>query len=116
MSESSLGKIEISPDVIAGIALNIVRESYGVTGIVSAGFRSSMERLLGKKGTRKGVYAKIDDENVSINLHIAAGVSMNLAEVAANLKSAIVYQVEKLTGLHVTNVDIHVDEVKTSKS
>lgn len=115
MNETELGKIDISPTVIADIAKQVLTESYGVTGIVSTGIRSGLERLLRKKGSRKGIQVEIKDGSVAIDLHIAAGLGVNLAEVASNIKSAIVYQVEKLTMLKVARVDIHIDEVKTPK-
>lgn len=115
MNETTLGKIEISKDVIADIVNHILKESYGVTGIVGTGLRSNVSRLLGKPGHRKGIVVNIDGDDVSINIHIASGIGVNLAEVAANIKSAIVYQIEKLTGLKVSGVNIHIDEVKTPK-
>jgi len=37
---------------------------------------------------------------------------LNLAEVAATVRSQVGYEVERLTGLRVASVDVHIQNVK----
>ena len=37
---------------------------------------------------------------------------LNLAEVAATVRSQVAYEVERLTGLQVASVDVHIQDVK----
>jgi uncharacterized alkaline shock family protein YloU len=39
---------------------------------------------------------------------------LNLAEVAATVRSRVAYEVERLTGLKVTAVEVHIEDVRRS--
>jgi uncharacterized alkaline shock family protein YloU len=39
---------------------------------------------------------------------------LNLAEVASTIRNRVSYEVERLTGLHVQAVEVHIDDVRTT--
>jgi uncharacterized alkaline shock family protein YloU len=102
---SELGRITIAPEAIAQIAGRVVAECYGVVGMAMRGpARERVTRLLPKGRPARGV--------VVLELHVVVAYGLNLAEVAATVRSQVGYEVERLTGLKVASVDVHIENVK----
>ena len=72
---------------------------YGVVGL-SAGSR--VGRILRRDGISVGGDAKA----LRIELHVVVEHGLNLAEVAATVRSQVAYEVERLTGLRVAAVEV----------
>jgi uncharacterized alkaline shock family protein YloU len=110
---SELGRITIAPEAIAQIAGRVVAECYGVVGMAMRGpARERVTRLLPKGRPARGVVVRNDDGAVVLELHVVVAYGLNLAEVAATVRSQVGYEVERLTGLKVASVDVHIENVK----
>ena len=98
---SPLGRITISSGAIAQIVAETALECYGVVGM---------------KGSRaRGIEIGRDREGgVTVDLHVVVAYGLNLAEVASSVRNRVAYEVERLTGLPVLAVEVHVDAVRTS--
>jgi uncharacterized alkaline shock family protein YloU len=105
-----LGRITIANDAIACIAARTVSRCYGVVGTS----RARVPRVLARDRERQGVEIGRDGDAVSIGLHVVVEHGLNLAEVAGTIRSQVGYEVERLTGLQVSSVDVHIDDVKVS--
>ncbi len=110
--DGSLGQISISTAAIAQIVGLTAVECYGVVGMATRGGR--VGRLLLGEGPERGVDVTHSDQGVSITLHVVAEHGLNLAEIAATLRTRVAYEVGRLTGLTVASVEVHVDDVRTS--
>ena len=97
LGESELGRIAITTDTVAAIAGRAVDESFGV--VDQAGRRGPL-RLLRRGRHDRGVRVRETDYGV------------NLGEVTAMVRSRVVYEVERHTGLKVSEVDVHVDDAR----
>jgi uncharacterized alkaline shock family protein YloU len=106
---SPLGRITIASDAIAQIAARTVARCYGVVGMAT---RGRVPRLLTRDRERQGVEVTRDGDAVAIDLHVVVEHGLNLAEVAATIRSQVGYEVERLTGLRVATVDVHIDDVR----
>jgi uncharacterized alkaline shock family protein YloU len=104
---SPRGTITISRDVVAEIVAETAARCYGVVGLVPG---SRVGRLL----RRTGVSIGGDVQGVRIQLHVVVEYGLNLAEVAATVRSQVAYEVERLTGLRVAEVEIAVDDVRVT--
>ena len=104
---SPRGTITISRDVVAEIVAETAARCYGVVGLVSA---SRVGRVL----RRDGVSIGGDADGVRIELHIVIEYGLNLAEVAATVRSQVAYEVERVTGLPVGGVEVVVQDVRQS--
>ena len=51
---------------------------------------------------------------MALELYVVVAYGLNLAEVAATVRSQVAYEVERLTGLAVASVDVHIQDVKRS--
>ncbi len=81
-------------------------ECYGVVGMAS---RGRLPRLLARNRLTKGIVVEGRDDALSIDLSLIVEYGLNLAEVAATVRSRVAYEVERLTGLKVATVEVHVE-------
>jgi uncharacterized alkaline shock family protein YloU len=102
---SPKGTITISRDVVAEIVSETAPRCYGVVGLAAA---SRMGRLL----RREGVVVGGGVEGLHIEVHVVIEYGLNLAEVAATVRSRIAYELERLTGLPVAAVEVVVEDVR----
>jgi uncharacterized alkaline shock family protein YloU len=63
---------------------------------------------------REGITVGGDANAVRIELHVVVEHGLNLAEVAATVRSQVAYEVERLTGLAVAAVEVVIQEVRQS--
>ena len=112
---SELGRITVSPAAIAQIVGRVVTECYGVVGMslrTPGPARDRVTRLLPKGKPQRGIVVRNADGAVALDLYVVVAYGLNLAEVAATVRSQVAYEVERLTGLSVASVDVHIQDVK----
>ena len=105
--ELELGRLTISRDALAEIVAETALCCYGVVGL-SAGSR--VGRLL----RREGVAIEGDAQALRVELHVVVEHGLNLAEVAATVRSQVAYEVTRLTGLGVASVEVVIQRVRAS--
>ena len=49
---------------------------------------------------------------VTVDLHVVVEYGLNLAEVASTIRNRVSYEVERLTGLPVRVVEVHIEDVR----
>ena len=110
---SELGRITVSPAAVAQIVGRVAAECYGVVGMSVRGpARERVTQLLPKGRSGRGVLVRNVDGAVALELHVVVAYGLNLAEVAATVRSRVTYEVERQTGLRVASVDVHIQDVK----
>jgi uncharacterized alkaline shock family protein YloU len=102
---SPRGTITISRDVVAEIVADTAARCYGVVGLSSA---SRVGRMLRRDGVSVGGTAT----GLVIELRVVVEHGLNLAEVAATVRSQVGYEVERLSGLAVTSVEVVIQAVR----
>ena len=100
-----LGRLTISRDAFAEIVAETALGCYGVVGL-SAGSR--VGRLL----RREGISVEGDGRGLRIELHVVVEHGLNLAEVAATVRSQVAYEVTRLTGFDVSAVEVVIQRVR----
>ena len=111
LATSALGRVAISSDAVAQIVGLTAAECYGVVGTKRAG---RLARLLPGDRTTRGVEVSGDERGLSIALHVVVEHGLNLAEVAATVRNRVAYEVERMTGLELAAVEVHIEAVKVS--
>jgi uncharacterized alkaline shock family protein YloU len=101
---SPLGRITISGEAIAQIVGETVRECYGVVAMAG-------RKWLPERPTR-GIDIHRDVEGITIDLHVVVEYGLNLAEVASSIRNRVAYEVDRLTGLPIRAVEVHIDDVR----
>ncbi len=104
------GRITIASDAIAQIVGHTAAECYGVVGMAGKG----LKRLLARDRLRQGIEVSSRDGSLALDLYVVVEYGLNLAEVAATVRSRVAYEVERLTGLPVAAVEVHIQDVRRS--
>ena len=109
---TELGLIEISRDVIATLAGIATTECVGVVGVVSQRvFADGLSELLGRESLSKGVDVAVREDHLIIRVNVVVGYGNRINMIAENVIHNVKYIVEKLTGLIVDTVEVHVQGV-----
>lgn len=110
IEQSELGRITIAAEAIAQIVGQTAAECYGVVGMAGKG----LKRHLSRDKLTQGIEVSGSAEGLRLDLHVVVEYGLNLAEVAASVRSRVTYEVERLTGLTVAAVEVHIDDVRRS--
>lgn len=106
---SSPGRISISGEAVAQIVGHTAAECYGIVGMSS---RARVARLLSRDRLTQGIVVGGTSEGLTIELYVVVEHGLNLAEVAATVRSQVGYEVERLTALPVAAVEVHIRDVR----
>jgi uncharacterized alkaline shock family protein YloU len=108
---AGLGRIEVSPRVVASIVGHAANECYGVVGMAARGLRDGIAERLNRETVHRGVEVEVRDGGLVIELYIIAQYGTRISEVAHNLMSAVKYEVERTLGLDVIAVNVNVQGI-----
>jgi uncharacterized alkaline shock family protein YloU len=111
--ETRLGRIEISPTAVAGVASQAVLNSYGVVGMASKSLVGGLAQLL-YRDSRRGVEVKLEDNRITIDLYVVIEYGTRISTVAHNIMSSVKFSVEKALGVPVSQVNVHVQGLRVS--
>lgn len=105
--------IKIADDVIAVIAGVAVAEVPGVAEM-SGGFAGGISEVLsGKKNLSKGIKVESGEKETRIDVNIIVEYGTRIPDVAFEIQNKVKVAVEKMTGLKVVEVNVHVQGVST---
>ena len=105
--------IRIADDVVAVIAGVAVSEVQGVYEM-SGGFAGGISEVLsGKKNLAKGIKVEVNDKSTKIDVNIIVEYGTRIPDVAFEIQNKVKKAVETMTGLTVTEVNVHVQGVNT---
>ncbi len=111
--KTDLGYIDITNEVLAGIAGYAASSCFGVKGMTIRSMSDGLAHLLGRENQSRGV--KVTEAvagGVNIDLNIAVENGGNIATVCRSIIGEVRYHVERMTGGDVKNVDIYVESIK----
>ena len=110
INEENTG-IKISNDVVAVIAGVAVSEVRGVASM-QGGFAGGIgEVLSGKKNLAKGIKVDSEDGKVKIDVNIIVEYGTRIPDIAFEIQNRVKKSIENMTGLKVTEVNVHVQGV-----
>jgi uncharacterized alkaline shock family protein YloU len=104
---TSLGKVEIAPEVIEVIAGIAASEVEGVASM-RGNFASGVVERLGKKNHGKGVKVELTDEGISVDVYVVMIFGVAIPTVAKNIQDNVRQALSTMTALEVDEVNIHV--------
>ena len=114
-TEGETSNIQIADDVVAIIAGKAVSDAPGVYAM-AGGFAGGISEVLsGKKNLSKGIKVDAGDKEVKIDVNIIVEYGSRIPDVAFEIQNRVKKSVESMTGLKVSEVNVHVQGVKTEK-
>ena len=109
-SDSALGTIRIADEVVSIIAGVAATEIEGIAGM-SGGLVGGIAEMLGRKNFSKGVKVEVGEREAAIDLYIIVKYGSRIPDVALAAQENIKQAIEKMTGLSVVEVNVHVQGV-----
>lgn len=108
--KEKLGKVTIAPNVL----LTIVRlTTLSVPGVsrMSGSLTSEMNRFLGRSHFDRGIRLEVNDDVVSVDLHIIVKPDVNLLKLGKTIQSEVTRAINDMVGMGVDQVNVHIDNV-----
>lgn len=102
--------IQITEEVIAVITREAIKNIEGVVK-VATGFAGGISEALSKKNTGKGIKVEINEQQAKIELGIIVKYGIRIPEVATKIQEKITKDVQEMTGLTITSVNIRVQGI-----
>ena len=103
------GTIKYANEVIAIIAGVAASEVDGIAGMCTSG---GISDIIGRnRNITRGVKVEIGSEEASVELYIIVEYGSPIQKVASDVQENVRKAIETMTGLHVVNVDVHVQGV-----
>lgn len=106
------GEIRISTEVFTNLTGAAATNCFGVKGMAVRSKTDGLVHLLRRESMSKGVKVLCnEDGTVSIQLHIIVDAGVNLMAVSRSIMNEVRYNVSRLTGVEVKNVDVCIDSM-----
>ena len=113
--ETASEGIQIADDVVSIIAGKAVSEVNRVAGMAGGFAGGITEVLSGKKNLSKGIKVDIVEKDVKVDVNIIVEYGIRIPDVAFEIQNRVKKAVETMTGLKVSNVNVHVQGVSISE-
>jgi uncharacterized alkaline shock family protein YloU len=108
-----LGNVYISHRAIATIAYQSALESYGVVGLAAKNLAAGLAQVL-VKDPALGVDVRFDGKHIHIELYIIVEYGTRIKSVASSVADSVRFQIEKATGMPVSQINVHVRGLRVS--
>ena len=107
MQNNNFGQVKISNDVIATIAGLAALEVEGVETITTF-----TDKLL---KNNNGVKIQIEEEDVNLDIMVMIDFGISIPDIALKIQENVKNTVETMTGLKVSQVNIHIQGISFKK-
>jgi uncharacterized alkaline shock family protein YloU len=111
--ETELGKIYILPKAIRTVARNTALQSYGVIGMAPATLGEAIYRLF-CKDAEYGILVKSAPDGFELTLNLVIEYGLRIRSVTDSVAEAVAYHVQKVMGVPVKQVNVHVRGLRIS--
>jgi Uncharacterized protein conserved in bacteria len=115
-NEIDLGIVKISDEVVAVIAGLATTEIKGIVGMSASLVGGITQILAGKKNLSKGVKVSVGENSAAIDLYVVVEYGVRIPDIAVEAQENVKKAVESMTGLNVSAVNIHVQNVMIPKT
>ncbi|MDI3269551.1 MAG: Asp23/Gls24 family envelope stress response protein [Bacillota bacterium] len=102
--------VALSEEVIAAIARLAASEVPGISGLHGSLMRD-LGQILGRRGGGRGVRVEMGTREVAIDLYVQVRYGRSIPLAAQEVQEKVKEAVEKMTGLRVVEVNVHVKGV-----
>ncbi|MDG4655600.1 Asp23/Gls24 family envelope stress response protein [Ectobacillus antri] len=105
--ETTLGKVEIAPEVIEVIAGIAAAEVDGVAAM-RGNFATGVVEKLGKKNHGKGVKVELTNEGILVDVYVQMFFGVSIPTTAQKIQDNIRQALLTMTGLELKEINVHV--------
>jgi len=101
------GEIRVLPKAIAHVARDAALQSYGVVGFADRNFWYRIRNWFTQEDI-SGVRVRVKDGQIILDLYIVVQYGTRISEVAQGVMNRVKYAVEKVVGVPVAEINVHV--------
>jgi uncharacterized alkaline shock family protein YloU len=105
--------VRISDEVVSTVAAIAATEVDGVVAM-TGNLVGGLTEMLGRRNPQKGVRVDVGPEEAVIDLTLTVRYGVRIPEVAAKVQENVREAVERMTGLVVRAVNVHVTGVEVA--
>ncbi|SDY92430.1 MULTISPECIES: Asp23/Gls24 family envelope stress response protein [Tindallia] len=109
------GTTIIDDHVLASISGLSAMECYGVVGMVTKTAAGGLVELFKREQSSRGVKVHTDENQIEIDLYVIIEFGTRISVVANNIIEKVKYNLETLTGMDVTKVNVNIQGVRVHK-
>lgn len=110
---NDLGLVKIHGNVISSIVRRAALSIDGVSRLSGSSFVDNIAEIVGsRKMHDRAIAIEIDEDKVAVEIKVNLLFGYNVPEIATQLQSVIIEEVEKVTGMTVTSVNVIVQEIE----
>lgn len=113
--EIDMGIVKISDEVVGVIAGLAATEIKGIVGMSASLVGGITQILTGKKNLSKGVKVEMGENSAVIDLYVVVEYGVKIQDIAVQVQSNVKKAVETMTGLTVSAINVHVQNVLIPK-
>lgn len=112
MQNEALGTIKISDDVIISCVCGAVMKIPGVHQLTGGITESLSKNLLGIEAGSRGVKLSKTEDELCLDIYVIVDYKVKIPQLAWDIQSVVKKEIEAITDLKVTEVNIHVQGVR----
>ena len=113
--KKELGEVRIASDVVAAIAALAATEIDGVYSM-AGNITNELIGKLGMKNLSKGVKILMEGGIVRVDLMVVVNYGYSIPEVSEQVQERVSQQIENMTGLSVSEVNVRIAGVKLEEN
>lgn len=112
-ARESLGRIEVAPEVLIAIARQALLEVEGVRKM--APIPADMSNLFHRASRHDGIVLNFEDNRLTFDIYVLMDPGVNIVASSRAAQAAIREAMDKMVGIPVQAVNIHVEDVVYSQ-
>jgi uncharacterized alkaline shock family protein YloU len=113
--KKELGEVKIASDVVAAIAALAATEIDGVYSM-AGNITNELIGKLGMKNLSKGVKILMEGGIVRVDMMVVVNYGYSIPEVSGQVQERVSQQIENMTGLSVSEVNVRIAGVKLEEN
>ena len=113
--KKELGEVKIASDVVAAIAALAATEIDGVYSM-AGNITNELIGKLGMKNLSKGVKILMEGGIVRVDMMVVVNYGYSIPEVSEQVQDRVSQQIENMTGLSVSEVNVRIAGVKLEEN
>ena len=113
--KKELGEVKIASDVVAAIAALAATEIDGVYSM-AGNITNELIGKLGMKNLSKGVKILMEVGIVRVDMMVVVNYGYSIPEVSGQVQERVSQQIENMTGLSVSEVNVRIAGVKLEEN
>lgn len=111
--DGELGLIKIHENVVSSLVRKAALGVEGVSRLAGSTFVDNLAEIVGsRKISDRAISIQMDEDKLEIELKINMKFGYKVPEVASNVQTAIIEEVENVTGMNVVCVNVIVQEIE----